>query len=103
MSSSQVAENYQLKWHSHLTNLNSAVATLYRYAFIIICKREYDYRINSLCTYSLEIKYKTERKSRNQIYIVSFRFDLILEMINSLTYCYSQVTQMEVVEFLLIK
>lgn len=25
-----VAENYQLKWHSHLTNLNTSVATLYR-------------------------------------------------------------------------
>ncbi|XP_055318508.1 broad-complex core protein isoform X2 [Sitodiplosis mosellana] len=30
MSSSQIAENYQLKWHSHLTNLNSSVATLFR-------------------------------------------------------------------------
>ncbi|XP_037044674.1 zinc finger protein 567 isoform X1 [Bradysia coprophila] len=28
--SSQVAENYQLKWHSHLTNLNTSVSTLYR-------------------------------------------------------------------------
>ncbi|GAB0099862.1 uncharacterized protein DMENIID0001_157520 [Sergentomyia squamirostris] len=27
---SSTAENYQLKWHSHLSNLNSSVATLYR-------------------------------------------------------------------------
>ncbi|XP_055688530.1 zinc finger and BTB domain-containing protein 17 isoform X2 [Lutzomyia longipalpis] len=30
MSSAAQAENYQLKWHSHLSNLNSSVATLYR-------------------------------------------------------------------------
>ncbi|XP_059609166.1 uncharacterized protein LOC132256687 isoform X2 [Phlebotomus argentipes] len=30
MTSTGQAENYQLKWHSHLSNLNSSVATLYR-------------------------------------------------------------------------
>ncbi|XP_055702585.1 modifier of mdg4 isoform X2 [Phlebotomus papatasi] len=30
MTSTTQAENYQLKWHSHLSNLNSSVATLYR-------------------------------------------------------------------------
>lgn len=43
MSSSQIAENYQLKWHSHLTNLNSSVATLYRYKTEIIKMEIYEY------------------------------------------------------------
>ena len=31
----QKFDNYQLKWHSHLTNLNTAISTLYKFVNFI--------------------------------------------------------------------